>query len=80
MSNQIKDLIISHNEEKGFYCDGFNHELFFVILAKLIEKYDLKTSITTYSEIEMYFNVRQQNKNQFNIELREEDGSEWIFG
>lgn len=76
----MKDLIISHNEEKGFYCDDFNHEFFFVVLANLIEKYELKTSIKTVSEIEMYFNVRQQNKDKFNIELREEDGSEWIFG
>ena len=76
----MKDLIISHNEEKGFYCDWFNHQLFFVVLAKLIEKYELKTNIVTVSEIEMYFNVRQQNKEKFNIELREEDGGEWIFG
>lgn len=76
----MKDLIISHNNEKGFYCDGFNHQLFFVVLANLIEKYELKTSIMTVSEIEMYFNIRQQNKGKFNIELREEDGSEWIFG
>lgn len=76
----MKDLIISHNEDKGFYCEEFNHEMFFVVLAKLIEKYTLKTSVTTYSEIEMYFNVRKENKDKFNIELREEDGSEWVFG
>lgn len=76
----MKDLIISHSEEKGFYCEEFNHEMFFVVLAKLIEKYALKTSVTTYSEIEMYFNVRKENKDKFNIELREEDGSEWVFG
>lgn len=76
----MKDLIISHNEDKGFYCEGFNHEMFFVVLAKLIEKYKLKTSVTTYSEIEMYLNVRQENKDKFNIELREEDGSELVFG
>lgn len=76
----MKDLIISHSEENGFYCEEFNHEMFFVVLAKLIEKYTLKTSVTTYSEIEMYFNVRKENKGKFNIELREEDGSEWVFG
>ena len=76
----MKDLIISHSEENGFYCEEFNHEMFFVVLAKLIEKYTLKTSVTTYSEIEMYFNVRKENKDKFNIELREEDGSEWVFG
>lgn len=75
----MKDLIISYNEEKGFYCEEFNHEMFFVVLAKLIEKYALKTSVTTYSEIEMYFNVRKKNKGKFNIDLREEDGSEWVF-
>ena len=76
----MRDLIINHNDKKGFYCDEFNHQLFFVVLANLIEKYELKTSIMTVSEIEMYFNVRQQNKEKFNIELREEDGSQWIFG
>lgn len=76
----MKDLIISYNDEKGFYCEDFNHEMFFVVLAKLIEKYELKSSVTTYSEMEMYFNIRQQNQDKFNIELREEDGSEWIFG
>ena len=76
----MRDLIINHNDKKGFYYDEFNHQLFFVVLANLIEKYELKTSIMTVSEIEMYFNVRQQNKEKFNIELREEDGSQWIFG
>lgn len=76
----MKDLIISYNDEKGFYYEDFNHEMFFVVLAKLIEKYELKSSVTTYSEMEMYFNIRQQNQDKFNIELREEDGSEWIFG
>lgn len=76
----MKNLIIKWNGENGFYCDGFQHEMFFVVIANLIEKYNLKTSITTYSEIEMYFNVRQQNRGLYNIVLQEEDGSEWIFG
>ena len=54
--------------------------MFFVVITNLIEKYDLKTSIITCSEIEMYFNVRQQNRDLYNIVLQEEDGSEWVFG
>ena len=76
----MKNLIIKWNNESGFYCDGFQHKMFFVVIANLIEKYDLKTSIITCSEIEMYFNVRQQNRDLYNIVLQEEDGSEWVFG
>lgn len=75
----MKDLIISYNDEKGFYCEEFSSGFFFVVLAKLIEKYELKSSIKTTSEIEMYFNIRSENKDNFNIELREEDGSDWVF-
>ena len=39
----MKDLIISWNDHKGFYCEEFASEYFFVILASLIKKYDLKT-------------------------------------
>lgn len=32
------------------------------------------------SDIELYFSIRDLNKDKFNIELREEGGSEWIYG
>lgn len=78
----MKDLIISWNEEKGFYCEDINHEFFFVVLANLIEKYDLKTdtSLKSNSEIEMYFSTRELNVPKYNLELLQEDGSQWIFG
>ena len=78
----MKDLIISHSEEKGFYCDEFNYDLFGYVLKKLIDKYDLITDnrMMIPSEIEHYFCIRELNKDKFNIELREEDGNEWVFG
>lgn len=76
----MKDLIISYNEEKGFYCEEFSSHLFHVVLKSLIDKYNLKFDINgMYGEIEMYFGVKELNPD-FNIELVEEDGSHWIFG
>ena len=78
----MKDLIISWNEDKGFYCEKFESEYFFVTLANLIEKYNLKTDsrLKSTSEIEMYFSTLELNLPAYNLELLEEDGSEWIYG
>lgn len=80
----MKDLIITYNDEKGFYCEDICDKLFFhKILLKLVEKYNLKTynfgESTLVSDIEIYFTLRELNKDNFNIELREEDGSDWVF-
>ena len=78
----MKDLVISWNEDKGFYCEEFESEYFFVILANLIEKYDLKVDsrLRSKSEIEMYLSTRELNLPCYNLELLQEDGSDWIFG
>lgn len=78
----MKDLIISWKEDKGFYCEEFASEYFFVILASLIKKYDLKTDsrLKSTSEIAMYFSTRELNLPDYNLELLAEDGSEWIYG
>ena len=78
----MKDLIISWNEDQGFYCEDFESEYFFVILASLIKKYNLKTDsrLKSTSEIEMYISTRELNLPYYNLELLEEDGSEWIYG
>ena len=76
-----KDIVISWNEIKGFYHKDFNHQMFFVVLANVIKEYNLKvdSNLQSTSEIEMYFSVKELNKGNFNINLLEEDGSEWIF-
>ena len=78
----MKDLTISWNEEKGFYCEDFESDYFFVILANLIKKYDLKVDSRLKSkyEIEMYLSTRELNLPKYNLELLQEDGSDWIFG
>ena len=78
----MKDLTISWNEENGFYCEDFESEYFFVILANLIKKYDLKVDsrLKSKSEIEMYLSTRELNFPEYNLELLQEDGSDWIFG
>ena len=78
----MKDLTISWNEEKGFYCEDFESEYFFVLLANLIKKYDLKVDsrLKSKSEIEMYLSTREMNFPEYNLELLQEDGSDWIFG
>ena len=76
-----KDIVISWNEVKGFYHKDFNHQMFFVVLANVIKEYNLKvdSNLKSTSEIEMYFSVKELNMGNFNINLLEEDGSEWIF-
>ena len=76
-----KDIVISWNEIKGFYHKDFNHQMFFVVLANVIKEYNLKvdSNLKSTSEIEMYFSVKELNKGNFNINLLQEDGSEWIF-
>lgn len=78
----MKDLIISWNEEKGFYCEEFESEHFFVISANLIDKYNLKVDsrLKSITEIEMYLSTRELNLPEYNLELLQEDGSDWIFG
>ena len=78
----MRDLIISWNDYKGFYCEDFESEYFFVILASLIKKYDLKTDsqLKSTSEIEMYFSTRELNLPDYNLELLEECGSDCVFG
>ena len=78
----MKDLTISWNEENGFYCEDFESEYFFVILANLIKKYDLKVDsrLKSKSEIEMYLSTRELNFPEYNLELLQEGGSDWIFG
>ena len=80
----MKDLIISYNDSVGFYCEEFsNQTLFHKVLLSLVSKYDLKSydfEGRLVSDIELYFSIRDLNKDKFNIELREEDGSEWIYG
>ena len=76
-----KDIVISWNEIKGFYHKDFNHQMFFVVLANVIKEYNLKvdSNLKSTSEIEMYFSVKELNNGNFNINLLQEDGSEWIF-
>lgn len=78
----MKDLIISWNEKDGFYCGDFKHKFFFVVLANLIEKFNLKTNnkLKSNSEIEMYLSTRELNFPDYNLILLYEDGSEWVFG
>ena len=76
-----EDIVISWNDIKGFYHKDFNHQMFFVVLANVIKEYNLKvdSNLKSTSEIEMYFSVKELNNGKFNINLLEEDGSEWIF-
>lgn len=76
----MKDLIISYNDTVGFYCEEFSSHLLYKVLEALIEKHNLKFERNgIIGEIEMYFGLKDFNPS-FNIELREEDGSHWIFG
>ena len=76
-----EDIVISWNDIKGFYHKDFNHQMFFVVLANAIKEYNLKvdSNLKSTSEIEMYFSVKELNNGKFNINLLEEDGSEWVF-
>lgn len=80
----MKDLIISYNEHNGFYCEDFSDKLYFhKVLLKLVDKYDLNIHDfgrdVIVSDIEMYLTIKDLNKKLFNIELRDEDGGDWIF-
>ena len=78
----MKDLIISWNEDKGFYCEEFSSEYFYNVLESLVTKYDLnyyRTKEEMVSEIELFELVKIKNPD-YNIQLLEEDGSEWIYG
>lgn len=76
----MKDLTISHNEEKGFYCEDISSEFMYHLMLDIIEKYNLNFDKSSGSEIGIYFSLKELNKDKFNIDLREEDGSEWVFG
>ena len=67
----MKDLIISWNEKDGFYCDEFKHQMFFVVLANLIQKFNLKTNryLKSNSETEMYLSTRELNLPDYNLIL-----------
>lgn len=78
----MKKLIISWNESKGFYCEEFHSEFFYVVLENLISKYDLnyeRRRGKVVGEIELFESVKSYNP-EYNIKLLEEDGSEWIHG
>lgn len=77
----MKDLIISYNDEVGFYHGEFSSFLFNILMVNLVNHYKLETQKFDFtSEIDMYFKIKDINKDEYNIELREEDGSEWVFG
>lgn len=81
MNTEVKDLIISYNDEKGFYCGDLQKPYFDNLMRLLVMEFDLDTQKFDFtSEIDMYFKIRQVNNHKYNIELREEDGSEWVFG
>ena len=78
----MKDLIISWNKDKGFYCEEFSSEYFYSVLESLVTKYDLnyhRTKEEMVSEIELFELVKLKNP-EYCIQLLEEDGSEWIYG
>lgn len=77
----MKDLIISWNEDKGFYCEDLSDQFFGDLLIDLIHKYSLKIdNVKFISETSMYFTLQETNKDDYNIMLLNEDGSQWIFG
>ena len=77
----MKDLIISWNEEKGFYCGDLSDQFFSDLLIDLIHKYSLKIGDVKFtSETSMYLTLQEENKAEYNIILKDEDGSDWIFG
>lgn len=77
----MKDLIISWNDDKGFYCEYLSDQFFSDLLIDLIHKYSLKIDDVKFtSETSMYFTLQEANKDEYNIILKDEDGSVWIFG
>lgn len=78
----MRDLIISWNEEKGFYCEEFESEYFYSVLESLVHKYNLnyqRTKEEIVGEVELFEFIKVKNPD-YNIQLLEEDGSDWIFG
>lgn len=77
----MKDLIISWDEDKGFYCEDLSSHLFSDLFIDLICKYNLNTdNVKFISETSMYFTLKESNKNEYNIVLINEDGSDWVYG
>lgn len=77
----MKDLIISWNEDKGFYCEEFSSNLFINVITNIIEKYNLEFDPSkAFSEFEIFMSARELNSHKYNLELLQEDGSQWIFG
>lgn len=77
----MKDLIISWNEEKGFCCEDLSARIFSDLLIGLIHKYSLKIDNVKFtSETSMCFTLQEANKAEYNIVLKDEDGSDWVFG
>ena len=73
----MKDLIISWNEDEGFYCEDLSDELFGDLLIDLIHKYSPKTdNVKFISETSLYFTLQETNKDDYNIVLLNEDGSQ----
>lgn len=78
----MKDLIISWNEDKGFYCEEFESEYFYSVLESLVHKYNLnynRNKDEIVGEIELFELIKLKNPD-YDIQLLEEDGSEWIYG
>ena len=78
----MKDLIISWNEDKGFYCEDFESEYFYSVLESLVHKYNLnynRSKDEMAGEIELFELIKVKNPD-YNIQLLEEDGSEWVYG
>lgn len=77
----MKDLTISWNEEKGFCYEDLSAQFFSDLLVDLIHKYSLKIDDVKFtSETSMYFTLQEANKAEYNIILKDEDGSDWVFG
>lgn len=78
----MKKLVISYNDEKGFYCGEFESHAFCEVLFSLVNKYKLNLGYSAgdiIGEIELFHAVKNQNQ-EYDIQLIEEDGSEWIYG
>lgn len=79
-----KEIIISWNEDVGFYCEEFSGQLFYYVLEKVATKYSLITPYIANThlvgETWYYLSIRELNKEHYDIRLQEEDGSAWVFG
>lgn len=78
-----KTLIISWNEDKGFYCEDYSGELMYYVMKKLVEKYNLiepDCGDHFVSEIWYYLSLRELNAKEWDVTLLEENGDSWVFG